>query len=320
MANSVIADNTTRMQAEVSLLKRFQQNWIQAFFKSFLYENRYVIQSLPDTLKRLYASLHFPSTHKHRARFNTSVNPLAHAAFLNAYLPRRADVYQRGSLVQQQQYEDTLAQLRQQFLFFQVSYSPTQCTKVPCTDAASQYLFCGQVLELFYHRLDLVNQLLNERPHGFHVQFCTDFDQTYFDPGYIQINPVVLWLDGTGDRSPGVNHVCLHLLSQQHNNGVQADTLPGMTPADEQVIAATKHHLAVRAQATDFTPWGRLHLVLTGQPQTGVHPYAFYPPMAEFLTTTVENSMKCPQWVAKTPEGQALLQCYQRYFQWTQTD
>jgi hypothetical protein len=299
-------------QAEAGLTRRYQRNAVQAFIKSF--NHSYTLQSLPDTVKRVYASLFYFRIQQKRALFN--INPKLHAVLFNRYLPRRAFLYRHGTQSQQQQYEDTLAQLQQRFRFFEVSYTTTQCTKVPSADASSHYMFCGQVLELLYYRMDLVEVLLTQQPHGFHVQLCADFDQTYFDPGYIQINPLVLWMDGASDRSPGVVHVCLHLLSQLHNQGVQSDTLPGMSWDDETVMATTRQQLEQLAVKTDLTRRGQFYVWLTGQPQTGVHPYAFYPTMAEFLTTTVEQAMKAPQQLAKTPAGHRLLAFYHRYFQW----
>jgi hypothetical protein len=205
------------------------------------------------------------------------------------------------------------------FLFFRVVFSPTACQKVPSEDFSSHFLFAAQAYELLHGRPDLLERLLNDRPHGFHVQFCPQFAETFFDPGYMQINPITLWADTSRDRSPGVAHVLVHLLSQLET-GTQTDVIFDMPPEHRDQFLNLKQAMADDYRKQDGQFWGKLKALFWGENHVGLHPYAFLPENPEFLTITVEACQKTPKRLEKTDSGRAVAHFLKNYFKWACPD
>ncbi len=301
--------------AEKGLVFQYQCRLFSDFFRSVWFRNPYTIRSLPETIHKLRFSFKFSDLQQRRALFNYQASkgmPLSES-FMDSFLPYRAGI--RYSPEFMKVYESYLERLSRQFLFFKVTYYPHCCEKVPLTDWSSIHLFCAQVLEVFRNRLDLVDRLLTQCPHGFHIQFCTQTLRTYFDPGYIQINPIVLWGETTSEQSPGVTHAMLHLLSQGQD-GKQTDFLPDMTDAQRHTIRALKTRLEQQFAKQDTGIMSVFRTLLTNNTTIGFNGYAFLDQQAEFLTTAIENCLKQPEAVQQTEAGKTVLDFFSGYFRW----
>jgi hypothetical protein len=304
-------------QFEVGVASAYAQQAIRQFLKALTLKDPYRVQTLANTVKQVLFARHFGHCQVQRARFNTAFSvenfPTEASAFLNAALPLRRKIWKNPDALAR--YNETVLSWMERFRFFRVHYFSTYCQKIPSQDVSLHFMFAAQVYELLHGRADLLARLLSDRSHGFHVQFCPQFSETFFDPGYMQINPITLWADTSRDRSPGVSHVFVHLLSQLET-GAQTDVIFDMPADTRQQLLRLKHAMAHLFHHHDASGWGKCKALFLRNNHAGIHPYAFLPENPEFLTIAVEACQKSQHQLKQTALGGELLDCLKNYFQW----
>ncbi|MEB3207256.1 MAG: hypothetical protein VKK59_07950 [Vampirovibrionales bacterium] len=304
-------------QFEAGVASGYARQAIRQFIKALTLKDPYRVQTFANTLAQGWFASCFGHAQAQRGKFNAAFSednfPTKASAFLNAALAFRRAIWTNPDALAR--YNAAVLSWMERFRFFRVHYFSTHCQKVPSQDVSLHFMFTAQVYELLHGRADLLARLLSDQPHGFHVQFCSQFSETFFDPGYVQINPITLWAETSRDRSPGVSHVFVHLLSQLET-GAQTDVIFDMPAHTRQQLLRLKQAMSERFHHHDATRWGKLKALFSTDNHAGIHPYAFLPENPEFLTIAVEACQKSRHRLAKTELGRELLECLTHYFQW----
>ncbi|MEM0951586.1 MAG: hypothetical protein AAGI66_05510 [Cyanobacteria bacterium P01_H01_bin.74] len=309
------ADYQALKAAEAGIVWLYQKRVLQRLWQSLALRNPYKLQTFPETLSKLGFSLHYARLQKQRARFNTQISQglPGEKDFLRPYLPFWASI--QNVPRQLAVYQDCFHQVRQAFQFFDVTYYDICCEKTPSADWSTITLFCMQVLEVFRNRLDCIAQLTQDRPHGFHVQFCTQTLSTYYEPGYIQINPITVWGETVSEQSPGVTHTLIHILSYNAQQQ-ETETFPDMSASQQALLTAAASQLKAQFLKNDIHLAGIGKTILNNTTSVGFNGYAFIETQPEFLTTAIENCLKRPKAVQKTLAGCTIFDFFTRYFGW----
>jgi hypothetical protein len=299
---------------EEGLVKQYRQKAFSDLGNSLLLRDATLLKSVPETWRKLAFTFRYGKLQAKRVAYNLAVlqGQEADDHFFAPYLPSRSRI--QNKLAALELYRRKVEELMRRIGFYRVTYTADYCEKVPFEDASSKYLFCAQVVEIFQNRWDLIETLLTQRPHGFHVHFSNNVYKTYFDPGYIQLNPLTLWAEISTDMSPGTVHAILHLLS--HNEaGEQTDFLYDMDVRQKQELMAIKTGFEKIYLGHDAPFRGKLRTLLTNQTKTGLTNYAFYEDNAEFLTATLPHCLSSSSPLAKSDLGRRLITFYKDYFQ-----